>query len=307
MKDFLLEILTWWRGNTWGTRLWVAMNGVLVGQDEFGNTYYRSKKPTGPNGRERRMVVYAGGFADASTIPPGWHGWMHYRTDVPPTEDRYAARAWEKPHQRNLTGTALAYRQMGACSTRANGRGSPRLRRLVAGIGALQRTVIVLTTRPLTQLRYVAALLASLPSPTRRGVPTVRSTTYRLLPLREKVPEGRMRGRAVTAKIAAVLLALITAAPALADTIANPVAAFSGLDKIAGRITKFDVYIDETVQFGALQITPRVCYTRPPTETQRTSVFVEVDQVSLKGQISRIFTGWMFADSPALNAIDHAV
>jgi hypothetical protein len=96
-------------------------------------------------------------------------------------------------------------------------------------------------------------------------------------------------------------------APVLADTIANPVAAFSGLDKITGRITKFDVYIDETVQFGALQITPRVCYTRPPTETQRTSVFVEVDQVSLKGQITRLFTGWMFADSPALNAIDHAV
>ena len=96
-------------------------------------------------------------------------------------------------------------------------------------------------------------------------------------------------------------------APALADTIANPVAAFSGLDKITGRITAFDVYINETVQFGALQITPRACYTRPPTETQRTSVFVEVDQVSLRGTVERVFTGWMFADSPALNAIDHAV
>jgi hypothetical protein len=95
--------------------------------------------------------------------------------------------------------------------------------------------------------------------------------------------------------------------PALADTIANPVAEFSGLDKITGRITDFDVYINETVQFGALQITPRACYTRPPTETQRTSVFVEVDQVSLRGTVDRVFTGWMFADSPALNAIDHAV
>ena len=94
---------------------------------------------------------------------------------------------------------------------------------------------------------------------------------------------------------------------ALAATIANPVAKFSGLDKITGRITSFDVYIDETVQFGALQITPRACYTRPPTETQRTSVFVEVDQVSLRGTVERVFTGWMFADSPALNAVDHAV
>jgi len=73
-------------------------------------------------------------------------------------------------------------------------------------------------------------------------------------------------------------------------------------------VTSFDVYINETVQFGSLQITPRVCYTRPATETQqRTSVFVEVDQVNLKGATDRIFTGWMFADSPALNAVDDPV
>ncbi len=108
---------------------------------------------------------------------------------------------------------------------------------------------------------------------------------------------------------AALCLAIIlaTVAPSLAQTIANPVARFTGLDKITGRVTQFDVYVDETVQFGALQITPRACYSRPPSETQRTSVFVEVDQVSLKGSITRIFTGWMFADSPALNAVDHAV
>ena len=112
---------------------------------------------------------------------------------------------------------------------------------------------------------------------------------------------------AVSRLLVCLAAVLAIASPALAETIANPVAQFSGLDKITGRITTFDVYIDETVQFGALQITPRACYTRPPTETQRTSVFVEVDQVSLKGSIDRIFTGWMFADSPALNAIDHAV
>ena len=106
-----------------------------------------------------------------------------------------------------------------------------------------------------------------------------------------------------------LVLALLAglASPAAAETISNPIAAFSGLDKITGRITNFDVYMDETVQFGALQITPRVCYTRPPTETQRTSVFIEVDQVSLKGGSERIFTGWMFAESPALNPIDHPV
>jgi NADH:ubiquinone oxidoreductase subunit len=114
MKDFLLEILTWWRGNTWGTRLWIAMNGVFVGEDENGNKYYRSKKATGPNGYERRMVIYAGGYAEPSTIPPGWYGWMHYRTDISPAEESYAPREWQKPHVPNLTGTAGAYRPDGS-------------------------------------------------------------------------------------------------------------------------------------------------------------------------------------------------
>lgn len=109
--------------------------------------------------------------------------------------------------------------------------------------------------------------------------------------------------RAVTAGLALCLLA----PPAMGQPIANPVATFAGLDKITGRVTEFDVYIDETVLFGALQITPRACYSRPPTEIQHTSVFLEVDQRSLKGSVQRIFAGWMFAESPALNAVDHAV
>lgn len=104
-----------------------------------------------------------------------------------------------------------------------------------------------------------------------------------------------------------LLANLAMIAPVLAETIGNPVAVLNGLDKITGRITTFDVYVNETVQFGALQITPRACYTRPATEVQRTSTFLEVDQVSLQGTVKRIFTGWMFADSPALNAVDHPV
>jgi hypothetical protein len=89
--------------------------------------------------------------------------------------------------------------------------------------------------------------------------------------------------------------------------IANPTAVFSGLDKITGRIISFDVAINETVQFGALQVTPRVCYTRPPTETPNTDGFVEVDEVTLQGEIKRIFTGWMFAASPGLHAVEHPI
>ncbi|MEZ2332279.1 DUF2155 domain-containing protein [Mesorhizobium sp. RCC_202] len=97
------------------------------------------------------------------------------------------------------------------------------------------------------------------------------------------------------------------AAPSVADRITNPVAEFAGIDKITGRIITFDVYIDETVQFGALQVTPRVCYSRPDTEQPKTDSFVEVDEITLDRKIRRIFTGWMFAESPGLNAVEHAV
>ena len=97
------------------------------------------------------------------------------------------------------------------------------------------------------------------------------------------------------------------ALPAFAQPIGNPVAVFTGLDKITGRITVFDVYIDETVQFGSLQLTPRACYSRPSSEAQSVTAFVQVDEVSLQATVERVFSGWMFADSPALNAVDNAV
>jgi len=108
-----------------------------------------------------------------------------------------------------------------------------------------------------------------------------------------------------------ILVALISASlpmtAAKAQKIANTVAVFSGLDKITGRIITFDVYVDETVQFGALQVTPRVCYSRPATEATKTTSFVEVDEITLDRKIRRIFGGWMFADSPGLNAVEHPV
>jgi len=98
---------------------------------------------------------------------------------------------------------------------------------------------------------------------------------------------------------------VVTAPPP--QRISNPAAVFSGLDKITGRITAFDAAIGETVQFGALQVTARACYSRPPTETPLTDGFVEVDEVTLQGEVRRIFTGWMFAASPGLHAVEHAI
>jgi hypothetical protein len=89
--------------------------------------------------------------------------------------------------------------------------------------------------------------------------------------------------------------------------IPNNSAVFSGLDKITGRIISFDVALNETVQFGALQVTPRACYTRPPTELPLTDGFVEVAEVTLQGEVRRIFTGWMFAASPGLHGVEHSI
>jgi hypothetical protein len=109
----------------------------------------------------------------------------------------------------------------------------------------------------------------------------------------------------LTGALGAAFLAV--AAPAHADKIKNPIAVYSGLDKITGRIISFEAAVDETVQFGALQLTPRVCFTRPPTDTPHTTTFVEVDEVTLEGKYRRIFTGWMFAASPGLHGIEHPV
>jgi hypothetical protein len=98
----------------------------------------------------------------------------------------------------------------------------------------------------------------------------------------------------------------VVSAPPL-QKIPNQQAVFSGLDKITGRIINFEVAIGETVQFGALQVVPRVCYTRPPTEAAATDAFIEVSEVTLQGEVRRIFAGWMFAASPGLNAVEHPI
>jgi hypothetical protein len=98
---------------------------------------------------------------------------------------------------------------------------------------------------------------------------------------------------------------VITEPPA--QKISNKSALFSGLDKITGRIINFDAAIGETVQFGALQVTPRACYTRPATEATNTDAFIEVDEVTLQGEVKRVFTGWMFAASPGLHGVEHPI
>ena len=112
---------------------------------------------------------------------------------------------------------------------------------------------------------------------------------------------------ALAGLVSTAFLSLALTGPAAADRIRNPTAVFAGLDKITGRIISFEVAVDETVQFGALQLTPRVCWTRPPTEAPQTTSFTEVDEVTFKNEYRRIFTGWMYAASPGLHGVEHAI
>ena len=92
-----------------------------------------------------------------------------------------------------------------------------------------------------------------------------------------------------------------------AQKIVNKKATFSGLDKITGRIINFDEDVGETVQFGALRVKTDACYTRPATEASNTDAFVEVDEITLQGEVKRIFSGWMYAASPGLHGVEHPI
>ncbi len=103
----LKKALTWWDGQTLNTQWWTARHGVRVGEDDEGNVFYRTKDDS------KRWVIFNGEI-EASRISPEWHGWLHRTWDEPPTEKPLPHKAWEKPHQENLTGTAMAYAPAGS-------------------------------------------------------------------------------------------------------------------------------------------------------------------------------------------------
>jgi NADH:ubiquinone oxidoreductase subunit len=105
--SFLSQIFTWWNGQTLGTRFHTWRHGKAVGEDQSGNLYYQNADGS------RRWVIF-NGEAEASTVGPEWHGWLHHTWQEPPTVAPRQPKAWEKPHNPNLTGTNLAYRPPGS-------------------------------------------------------------------------------------------------------------------------------------------------------------------------------------------------
>lgn len=108
--------------------------------------------------------------------------------------------------------------------------------------------------------------------------------------------------------LALCALTMCLSAPAIAAT--YPVAVFGGLDKITARVSKFSASVDQPTRFGALELTVRACDMRPPEETPQTAAYVEIRQINESNNTiepAPIFKGWIFAESPGLNGLEHPV
>lgn len=80
-----------------------------------------------------------------------------------------------------------------------------------------------------------------------------------------------------------------------------------GVDKITARVTDIRAPMNKLLRFGSLEITPRTCSKRPPEETPEVTAFLEISDLKADGTKKKLFSGWMFASSPALSALEHPV
>lgn len=102
----------------------------------------------------------------------------------------------------------------------------------------------------------------------------------------------------------AIWLICTTVGPAAAQT---DMAVMQGLDKITARISTIESPVGEPVRFGTLEIIVHYCEKRPPEEPPETVAFVDIYELRPNEDAEQLFTGWMFASSPALSALEHAV
>ena len=96
------------------------------------------------------------------------------------------------------------------------------------------------------------------------------------------------------------------AAPPAPEAITGAV--LQGLDKTTARVTKFEARLGQTVPFGTLRVTVKDCRRHPPEETPESAAYLEIDEIR-PGQATaeHLFSGWMFASSPAVSALEHPV
>jgi hypothetical protein len=106
-----------------------------------------------------------------------------------------------------------------------------------------------------------------------------------------------------------VVVACVTAAIGSADAANSPqnTAVLQALDKVTARISTLDAPIGQMVRFGTLEIRARYCSKTPPEEAPESVAFLEIDEVRRDELPTRRFSGWMYASSPAVSALEHPV
>ena len=99
----------------------------------------------------------------------------------------------------------------------------------------------------------------------------------------------------------------VLAAPVPDQMIERPQAKLQSLDKITARTSTFTMAVGETRKFGGVSVTLRACRENPPVEVPEAAAFLEVSETKPGEQDELVFSGWMFASSPALSALEHPV
>ena len=103
-------------------------------------------------------------------------------------------------------------------------------------------------------------------------------------------------------------LCILAASPAYAVMEDYPSVKLQGLDKSVGRTVTFEAKVGSTIQYGPLFIKIHACRKAPPIEQPESAAFLQIWEVPPGAEKSEwVFSGWMFASSPALSAMDHPV
>jgi hypothetical protein len=106
-----------------------------------------------------------------------------------------------------------------------------------------------------------------------------------------------------------------TPAPAPSPAIMTPIerpssntaAVVQVLDKVTARVKKLSATVDDPTHFGTLEITALDCRKNPPEDRPEAAAFLQIREAKKGEESITLFSGWMFASSPAVSALEHPV
>ena len=122
-----------------------------------------------------------------------------------------------------------------------------------------------------------------------------------------KSSSWRPGAKTISRRFRFLIFASVLLLTARAEAATYATAVLQGLDKITARVSTIDAPIGRSVRFGTLEIIVRQCDKRPPEETPESAAFVDIWEMRRGQSTESLFRGWMFASSPALNALEHPV